>query len=51
MELNHLLQLVSELPQNTTLNYVRSEDQCKFVSVDIEGERIFSVAPNGEDKS
>lgn len=51
MELSHLLQLVSELPQNKTLNYVRGTDRCTFVGVDIDGERVFSIAPNGEDKS
>lgn len=51
MDLSHLLQLVSEIPQNTTLQYVRGTDQCKFVNVDIDGKRINSVAPNGEDKS
>lgn len=51
MELSHLLTLVSELTPNTTLYYVRGSDTCKFVDIDIEGQRINSVAPNGEDKS
>ena len=51
MELNHLLQLVSELPQNTKLNYVRGTDACKFIDVDIDGERINSETPTGEPKS
>lgn len=51
MELSHLLKLVSELPPDSTLNYVRGTDTCKFVDVDINGQRINSVAPNGEDKS
>ncbi len=51
MELSHLLTLVSELKPNTTLNYVRGTDTCKFIDVDIQGQRINSVAPNGEDKS
>lgn len=51
MELKHLLQLVSELPQNTKLNYVRGTDECKYIDVDIDGERINSETPTGEPKS
>lgn len=51
MELSHLLQLVSELPENSTLNYVRGTDTCKFIDVDIVGERINSETPTGEPKS
>ena len=51
MELSHLLSLVNELPQNTTLDYVRGTDKCIFLNVDINGKRINSKAPNGELKS
>ena len=51
MELSHLLNLVSELPQNSTLSYVRGTDVCKFIDVDVAGQRINSEAPNGEAKS
>lgn len=51
MELSHLLKLVSELPNNTTLNYVRGTDSCKFVDVDIPGQRINSETPTHEPKS
>ena len=51
MELSHLLHLVGELPQNTTLNYVRGTDTCKFIDVDIPGERINSETPTNEPKS
>ena len=51
MELSHLLNLVNELPQNTTLDYVRGTDKCIFLNVDINGKRINSKAPNGELKS
>lgn len=51
MELSHLLKLVSELPNNTTLNYVRGTDSCKFVDVDIPGQRINSETPTQEPKS
>ncbi len=51
MELKHLLQLVSELPKNSKLNYVRGTDECKFIDVDIDGERINSETPTGEPKS
>lgn len=51
MELSHLLKLVSELPNNTTLNYVRGTDSCKFIDVDISGQRINSETPTHEPKS
>lgn len=51
MELSHLLHLVGELPQNSTLNYVRGTDTCKFIDVDIPGERINSETPTNEPKS
>lgn len=51
MELQHLLQLVSELPNNATLNYVRGTDKCKYIDVDVDGQRINSETPTGESKS
>lgn len=51
MELSHLLHLVNELPKNSTLNYVRGTDTCKFIDVDIPGERINSETPTNEHKS
>lgn len=51
MELSHLLNLVAELPQNSTLNYVRGTDTCRFINVDIQGERINSESPTKEPKS
>lgn len=50
MELSHLLKLVAELPSNSTLNYVRSSDTCRFIDVDIAGERINSETPTGENR-
>lgn len=51
MELSHLLKLVAELPNNSTLNYVRGTDTCQFINVDIQGERINSETPTKEPKS
>lgn len=34
MELNHLIDLISQLPQNSILKYVRGDNTCTFVSVD-----------------
>ena len=51
MELSHLLKLVSELPNNSTLSYVRSTETCRFLDVDITGERINSETPTKEHKS
>lgn len=51
MELSHLLQLVAELPKNSTLDYVRGTDKCKYIDIDIAGQRINSETPTGEAKS
>lgn len=51
MELSHLLHLVDELPKNSTLNYVRGTDTCKFIDVDVPSERINSETPTNEPKS
>lgn len=51
MELSHLLQLVAELPNNSTLDYVRGTDKCKYIDIDIAGQRINSETPTGEAKS
>lgn len=51
MELSHLLKLVAELPKNSTLDYVRGTDKCKYIDIDIEGQRIHSETPTGEAKS
>lgn len=51
MELSHLLNLVAELPNNSTLNYVRGTDTCKFIDVDVQGQRINSETPTNEPKS
>lgn len=51
MELSHLLSLVDELPKNSTLNYVRGSDTCKFIDVDVPDERINSETPTNEPKS
>ncbi|MDE6560158.1 MAG: hypothetical protein K2K75_02125 [Muribaculaceae bacterium] len=51
MELYSLLNLVAELPENTTYKYVRGTDTCKFINVDVPGQRIFSETSTGESKS
>lgn len=51
MELSHLLNLVAELPTNSTLNYVRGTDTCRFIDVNIQEERINSQTPTEEHKS
>lgn len=51
MKLSSLLNLVAELPGNTTYKYVRGTDTCKFINVDVPGQRIFSETSTGESKS
>lgn len=51
MKLSSLLNLVAELPENTMYKYVRGTDTCKFINVDVPGQRIFSETSTGESKS
>ncbi|MDE5846931.1 MAG: hypothetical protein K2H71_06230 [Muribaculaceae bacterium] len=51
MNLSYLLNLVSELPENVTYSYVRGTDKCKFLNVDIDGQRIYCETSTGESKS
>lgn len=51
MDLSHLLNLVAELPNNSTLNYVRGTDTCRYIDVDVQGQRIYSETPTNEPKS
>lgn len=51
MELNHLIDLISQLPQNSILKYVRGDNTCTFVSVDKQENRVYAKTPDGKDVS
>lgn len=51
MELNHLIDLISQLPQNSKLKYVRGDNTCTFVSVDKQENRVYAKTPEGKDFS
>lgn len=51
MELNHLIDLISQLPQNSELKYVRGDNTCTFVSVDKQEKRVYAKTPEGKDFS
>ena len=51
MELNHLIDLISQLPQNSKLKYVRGDNTCTFVSVDKQEKRVYAKTPEGKDFS
>ena len=46
MELSHLIQLISELPENSDLSYVRGESKCVFVKIDKNENRLHAKTPD-----
>lgn len=51
MELSHLVKLVSELPPNSSMNYVRGDNLCTFVKIDTDNNRLYARTPEGKDIS
>lgn len=51
MDLNYLIDLIAELPQNERLKYVRGEKTCVFLYVDKEEPRVFAKNSAGDEKS
>ena len=49
MELNYLIRLIDELPQNSKLSYVRGEDVCTYVKVDKVENRLYAITPKGKE--
>lgn len=49
MELNYLISLIDELPQNSKLSYVRGEDVCTYVKVDKVENRLYAITPKGKE--
>lgn len=51
MELLHLISLIEELPANTEMSYVRSNDKCTFLRVDTSEPRVYARTNTNEEKS
>ena len=49
MDLNHLIDLISQLPENSQMNYVRGESACTFVRIDKSEIRLYAKTPEGKD--
>lgn len=49
MELTHLINLISQIPENTELAYVRSESKCTYIKVDKIENRLYAKTPEGKD--
>ena len=51
MEVKHLIELMSELTPGMKCKYVRGEDVCTFVKVDIQAQRLYTKTPLNEEFS
>ena len=51
MELNHLIQLISDLTPNHKCKYVRGEEYCTFLEIEPEEPRVKSLTPTGDEHS
>lgn len=51
MKLLHLLELINELSPNTYFKYIRSDEQCEYIKIDMSEPRVYSQTPDGKDHS
>lgn len=51
MKLQHLLELINELSPNTYFKYIRSDEQCECIKIDMSEPRVYSQTPDGKDHS
>lgn len=51
MKLQHLLELINELSPNTYFKYIRSDEQCEYIKIDMFEPRVYSQTPDGKDHS
>lgn len=51
MKLQHLLKLINELSPNTYFKYIRSDEQCEYIKIDMSEPRVYSKTPDGKDHS
>lgn len=51
MKLQHLLELINELSPNTYFKYIRSDEQCEYIKIDMSEPRVYSKTPDGKNHS
>ena len=51
MKLQHILELINELSPNTYFKYIRSDEQCEYIKIDMSEPRVYSKTPDGKDHS
>ena len=51
MEVKHLIELLSELTPGTRCKYVRGDDECTFVKIDPQEQRLYTKTPLNEEFS
>lgn len=51
MKLQHLLELINELSPTTYFKYIRSDEQCEYIKIDMSEPRVYSQTPDGKDHS
>ena len=51
MKLQHLLELINELSPNTYFKYIRSDEQCEYIKIDMSEPRVYSQTPDGKNHS
>lgn len=51
MKLQHLLELINELSPNTYFKYIRSDEQCEYIKIEMSEPRVYSQTPDGKDHS
>ena len=51
MKLQHLIELINELKPNTYFKYIRSDEKCEYIKIDMNEPRVYSKTPDGKDHS
>lgn len=49
MKLQHLIELINELKPNTYFKYIRSDEKCEYIKIDMNEPRVYSKTPDGKD--
>lgn len=51
MEINYLIKLIGQIPENSEISYVRGDSKCTFLKVDREAIRLYAKTPEGKNVS
>lgn len=51
MKLQDLIELINELKPNTYFKYIRSDEKCEYIKIDMNEPRVYSKTPDGKDHS